>query len=134
MRASSQVARTDLTLKFYDEWQSEAMVRARITSNVILREALTGDDPLSFTRLCDNLLGSDRFEEWVAVSSVIHFFEKLSVALQEGQLKVDLFWRLFGRYVVYWREATLDALADVSRHVDTAAEAGWAAEIARLEQ
>lgn len=130
VRAARISNRRTLTLRLYEEWHTLEMLEARICTHEMLK--LYNED--SFTELYSRLEQSGNREAWIKVSRSIHFFELLGMMLSENQLDTQTFWRLFGRYVRYWRSEMLDGLMSRSEARDRGLESGWTQSVKRLEE
>lgn len=86
--------RLSLTLALYSEFHAPAFNHIRILAHRALESA--PDMPAAYARS----LG----EEKDAVSSLVHFWEKVAVLKQSGALERRLLARLFGQYARWWRE------------------------------
>jgi hypothetical protein len=121
VRAARVSSNRALTLRLYEDWHSVEMLDARIGAADVLKRF--GED--TFSEMYLNLESVDRRSDWVKVSRVVHFFELLGTLLREGQLDDAMFWRLFSRYVAYWRSEMLDGLMRRSEERDGPLEHGW---------
>jgi hypothetical protein len=63
--------RRDITFRLYEEWHSRDMLKARLLTSEMLGEV----SGASLTALQE--LMAKQSEDWIAVSLVIHYFERL---------------------------------------------------------
>ena len=94
-------ARVRHTLNLVDEFHSREMLIARNAA----KAALTSDENQHLTIEGIRALGQ---ENWIAISTMIHYFDKLLVMLETRWVEYKLLDRLLGRYIRVWTTTYLD--------------------------
>lgn len=98
--------RKDTTFALYEEYQSPSMMTARIEARNILSENNDATDPLSLSELRKKL----SVEQWSQIATVMTFFEKLGILLQNDYLDSELSKSLLAYDFRYWHEKHLSDL------------------------
>lgn len=100
----------ETTISLYEEFHSKYMLHCRIKASRILKENLS-NDCMSYNQLYENL----SVEEWLPVSSFLHFFEKLSTYYEKGYLDNELTEAFFSTYFTDYYDSFLMENNKVSR-------------------
>jgi hypothetical protein len=88
-------ARIRHTLNLIEEFHSREMLKAR---NVAARVLTSAENPPLTVEQC-MAQGED---VWIAISTVLHYFDKVEVLLETKWVEYELLKRLLGRYVRLW--------------------------------
>lgn len=88
-------ARVRHTLNLIDEFHSREMLRAR---NVAAKVLTSAENPPLSVEQCM----AQGEEVWIAISVVLHYFDKVEVLLETKWIEYELLKRLLGRYVRLW--------------------------------
>jgi hypothetical protein len=93
--ASRRERRLSMTLALYSEFHSPLMNELRVRAYDVLER--------SSGRPFNEIYDAASFEERHALSSVLHFFEKVALLMQAGVVNPRLISRLMRQYVVWWQ-------------------------------
>ena len=94
-------ARVRHTLNLVEEFHSRDMLIARN----VAKAALTSDKSQHLTIEECQALGEDK---WIAISTMLHYFDKVEVMLETRWVEHKLLDRLLGRYIRIWTTTYLD--------------------------
>lgn len=94
-------ARVRHTLNLVEEFHSREMLIARNVAKV----ALTSERRQSLTIEDRQALGG---EDWIAITMMLHYFDKVEVMLETRWVEFKLLDRLLGRYIRIWGTKYLD--------------------------
>ena len=86
--------RLNLTLSLYAEFHAPSFNHIRIQAYEALEKSGKGVPETYLAASTD---------EKVAISSVVHFFEKLALLREAGAVNAPLLKRFFGQYAHFWR-------------------------------
>jgi hypothetical protein len=101
------------------------MHRARIRAGLVLRRNQETIKPLSYLELRDHLWDNQREEDWIAISMVLHYFERCTELVQAKVADRELLRSMIRRYAHYWMDRYFDPLWGVSRGQGASGEPGW---------
>lgn len=96
-----RATRRDVTFRLYDEWHSPDMLKARLRTDEILR--WPADDGTS--GLPELIV--DMSDDWMAVSLVVHYFERVGLLLRARRTDRSLLKQTLGHYIESWKTRLL---------------------------
>jgi hypothetical protein len=94
-------ARVRHTLNLVEEFHSRDMLMVRNVAKAVL----TSDTSQHLTIEECQALGEDK---WIAISTMLHYFDKVEVMLETRWVEYKLLDRLLGRYIRIWTMTYLD--------------------------
>ena len=99
----------ETTMSLYQEFHSSNMINNRIKTDSLLKQKITNN--ISYMELYDEL----SIEDWLPISSLLHFFEKISTYHENGYLDNKLVKAFFSTYFSYYYDTFLKKMNEISK-------------------